>query len=86
MSSGTQSNAYRGKTLVLTGLILLISITGCAKRQLIRTTPQMDAEQKFWIRVLLLKKQVLIIAKDIRVSNLVSPDFAEIVQVQSEPF
>jgi len=56
LSSVTQLNAYRGKTLVLTGLILLISITGCAKRQLIRITPQMNAEQKFWIRVLLLEK------------------------------
>ena len=32
----------------------LIILGGCAERQLVRPTPQMDIEKRFWIRVLLL--------------------------------
>ncbi len=35
-------------------LFCLIVLGGCRERQLIRTTPQMDTEPQFWVRVLLL--------------------------------
>jgi len=36
-------------------LLWLTTISGCAQRQLVRTTPQMDVASRFWIRVLLLE-------------------------------
>ena len=33
--------------------ILLTALLGCAERQLVRPTPQMDVDQRFWVRVLL---------------------------------
>ena len=33
--------------------LLLTALFGCAERQLVRTTPQMDVDQQFWVRVLL---------------------------------
>lgn len=33
--------------------LLLTAFFGCAERQLVRTTPQMDVDQQFWVRVLL---------------------------------
>jgi len=35
-------------------LLWLVTLGGCKARQLIRTTPQMDIEPEFWVRVLLL--------------------------------
>jgi len=35
-------------------LLWLVALGGCKARQLIRTTPQMDIEPEFWVRVLLL--------------------------------
>ncbi len=35
-------------------LAWLLSLAGCAERQLVRPTPQMDAEPQYWIKVLLL--------------------------------
>ena len=35
-------------------LVWLITIFGCVERQLARPTPQMDIEQRFWVRVLVL--------------------------------
>ena len=34
-------------------LLLLTALFGCAERQLVRPTPQMDVDQQFWVRVLL---------------------------------
>jgi stage II sporulation protein D len=33
--------------------LLLTAFLGCAERQLVRPTPQMDVDQRFWVRVLL---------------------------------
>jgi len=33
--------------------LLLTALLGCAERQLVRPTPQMDVDQQFWVRVLL---------------------------------
>jgi stage II sporulation protein D len=33
--------------------LLLTAFLGCAERQLVRLTPQMDVDQRFWVRVLL---------------------------------
>ncbi len=33
--------------------LLLTAFLGCAERQLVRPTPQMDIDQRFWVRVLL---------------------------------
>ena len=35
-------------------LLGLIAVGGCREREFARTTPQMDVEQRFWVRVLLL--------------------------------
>jgi len=35
-------------------LLILIVATGCKPRQIVRSTPQMDVEREFWVRVLLL--------------------------------
>jgi hypothetical protein len=35
-------------------LFWVITIVGCVERQLVRPTPQMDIEPRFWVRVLLL--------------------------------
>ncbi|MHC4748141.1 MAG: hypothetical protein ACYS18_12630, partial [Planctomycetota bacterium] len=35
-------------------ILWLVVLGGCKARQLARTTPQMDAEPQFWVRVLLL--------------------------------
>jgi stage II sporulation protein D len=34
-------------------IILVVLFHGCEQRQIIRTTPQMDADSQFWVRVLL---------------------------------
>lgn len=39
---------------ILLILFCLAIISGCAERPFITTTPQMDTEQRFWVRVLLL--------------------------------
>ncbi len=56
MSSVIRPTAIGSKALLLAGLLLAITISGCGKRQLVRPTPQMDAESRFWVRVLLLEK------------------------------
>jgi len=55
----TQSIANRRKLFawIILQSIVLLSLTiqsGCKPRQLVRPTPQMDIEPRFWIRVLLL--------------------------------
>jgi stage II sporulation protein D len=45
--------------------LLLTVLLGCAERQLVRPTPQMDVDQQFWVRVLLFE--------NIKVCTLKSP-------------
>ena len=52
VSPGTHFE-FRLCTIVI-ALLLLILLGGCKARQLVRTTPQMDIEPQFWVRVLLL--------------------------------
>ncbi|UCD48539.1 MAG: SpoIID/LytB domain-containing protein [Phycisphaerales bacterium] len=45
----------RGYALLATGLIAwAFLLTGCERREIVRPTPQMEAETRFWVRVLLL--------------------------------
>ncbi|MHC4424349.1 MAG: hypothetical protein ACYSWR_06750, partial [Planctomycetota bacterium] len=44
--------AVRYKVAAL--LLWLIIVGGCAERQFVNSTPQMDAAERFWVRVLLL--------------------------------
>ena len=45
----------RGRTVAAAGLIALaVLLGGCERREIVRPTPQMDVETRFWVRVLLL--------------------------------
>ena len=44
--------AVRSKVAAL--LLWLIIVGGCAERRFVKSTPQMDASERFWVRVLLL--------------------------------
>lgn len=54
MSTTTQKTASRSAVaLWILALVLPVAFAGCKARQLTKPTPQMDAEPKFWVRVLL---------------------------------
>jgi len=56
LSTVTQPIESLLRTLAWTVLILCLSFfAGCEKRKLAKPTPQMDAEQQYWVRVLLFK-------------------------------
>lgn len=35
-------------------IVLMVLLAGCGRREIVRPTPQMDADSRFWVRVLLL--------------------------------
>ncbi len=49
-----QSKIINNQLIRIAPLLLLIILAGCKARQLTRSTPQMDIEPQFWVRVLLL--------------------------------
>jgi len=57
-------------------LLLIIIFTGCRARHFVRTTPQMNVEQQFWVRVLLLD--------DIKSCKLMTPSAFSVINSQTQ--
>ena len=54
-ASGSSAYGRRLAAKAAPGLTaLLIFLAGCGRREIVRPTPQMDADSRFWVRVLLL--------------------------------
>ncbi len=64
-------------------LLLLIILSGCKGRQLVRTTPQMDIEPQFWIRVLLLDD---VTDCKLKISSTFNIDTTDIPKADGEQF